>query len=271
MLALLCLATPPTVLVNGATGRTGSQLKNDVTPLKVLVTGATGRTGLQLYTQLKNDSRISEVRALVRGGADAKARAAAALGCTACDSSDGVYYGDVTAPATLAPAFQGVDTVAIAVGVGGGVNKTVEKAVEFIGVENQVAALMNGTSSSDPRVVLCSSMMTTDPKPLPFMGGSVLFWKLNAEAYIGYAGVGAVVVKPCGLTDGAKGEKELTVGHNDVVDISGGVITRSDVAAVMTEAVARRSRDLRFDLCVGKGAPTTDLGAVLESAREPWQ
>ena len=106
-------------------------------------------------------------------------------------------------------------------------------------------------------------MMTTDPKPLPFMGGSVLFWKLNAEAYIGYAGVGAVVVKPCGLTDGAKGGKELTVGHNDVVDISGGVITRADVAAVMAEAVARRSRDLRFDLCVGKGAPTTDLGAVL--------
>ena len=245
------LASSPTVLAS---------------PPTVLVTGATGRTGLELYKQLKNDSRVGEVRALVRrairrairfsesrlhslqvrGGSDAKARAAAALGCTACDSSDGVYYGDVTAPATLAPAFQGVDTVAIAVGVGGGVNKTVEKAVEFIGVENQVAALMNGTSSADPRVVLCSSMMTTDPKPLPFMGGSVLFWKLNAEAYIGYAGVGAVVVKPCGLADGAKGGKELTVGHNDVVDISGGVITRSDVAAVMAEAVARRSRNCRW-------------------------
>lgn len=158
-----------------------------------------------------SDSRLHSLQ--VRGGSDAKARAASALNCTACDSSEGIFYGDVTAPATLAPAFQGVDTVAIAVGVGGGVNKTVEKAVEFIGVENQVASLMNGTSSADPRVVLCSSMMTTDPKPLPFMGGSVLFWKLNAEAYIGYAGVGAVVVKPCGLTDGAKGGKELTVGH----------------------------------------------------------
>ena len=66
------------------------------TPPKVLVTGATGRTGKSLYAQLKADSRIGEVRALVRGGDDEKSRAAAALNCTACDVSEGVYYGDVT-------------------------------------------------------------------------------------------------------------------------------------------------------------------------------
>ena len=37
----------------------------------------------------------------------------------------------------------------------------------------------------------------------PFEGGKVLFWKLNAEAFLMSSGVPAVVVKPCGLTDGA--------------------------------------------------------------------
>ena len=53
------IASPPTVLAS---------------PPTVLVTGATGRTGLELYNQLKNDSRIGEVRALVRGGAAAAAQ-----------------------------------------------------------------------------------------------------------------------------------------------------------------------------------------------------
>ena len=47
------IASPPIVLAS---------------PPTVLVTGATGRTGLELYKQLKNDSRVGEVRALVRGG-----------------------------------------------------------------------------------------------------------------------------------------------------------------------------------------------------------
>jgi hypothetical protein len=39
----------------------------------------------------------------------------------------------------------------------------------------------------------------------------------------------------------------------------------------MVEAVATRAAGLRFDLCIGGGAPTTDLAAVLRAARFPWQ
>ena len=33
----------------------------------------------------------------------------------------------------------------------------------------------------------------------------------------------------------------------------------------------QRSSGLRFDLCVGGGPATTDLAALLESTRYPWE
>ena len=42
----------------------------------VVATGATGGTGRLLYAQLKADSRIGEVRAVVRAGSGAKEKAA---------------------------------------------------------------------------------------------------------------------------------------------------------------------------------------------------
>jgi len=238
---------------------------------RVIVTGATGRTGSALYARLKADPRVGEVRALVRNRTKAKA----ALNCSACDESEGIFIGDVTKPETLAAAFAGIDTVAIAVGVGGSASKALMKAVEFDGVENQVAALAASNASVAPslrRVVFCSSMGTTNPKPPSFEGGPVLFWKLNAEAFLGSSGVGSAIVKPCGLKDGAGGKSALGVGHDDKLpSTSLGFIARSDVAAVMAEAVVQRSV-VRFLVCAKLlGKPTTDLATLLESARWPWQ
>lgn len=238
----------------------------------VVVTGATGGTGRLLYSALQADPRIGEVRALVHAGPGAEAKAARALNCSACDASEGVYYGDVTQPASLTPAFAGADTVAIAVGATAGMNRSLQEAIEFKGVEHQTAALAaSGAARGALRVVLCSSMATTNPHPLPFEGGALLFWKLNAEAFVAASGIGSVIVKPCGI-EGAygRGGKQLLVGHDDELSVLAGAISRADLAAVMAEAVARRSAGLRFDLCVGRGAPTTDLGALLESAAYPW-
>lgn len=159
----------------------------------VLVTGATGGTGQLLYAQLVADTRVAQpVRALVHGNASdpaAKAKAAKALNCTQCDESEGVYYGDVTDPASMRDAMHGVTTVAIAVGAGFTLNSTLQKAIEFTGVENQVSALAgSGGSLEEKRVVLCSSMATTNPHPSPFEGGPILFWKLNAEERRGHFG-----------------------------------------------------------------------------------
>ena len=133
--------------------------------------------------------------------------------------------------------------------------------------------MASGSALADKRVVLCSSMMTTDPHPLPFMGGPVLFWKLNAEASLLNMGIGSAIVKPCGIEGTyGRGGKQLVIGHDDtLLGARGGAISREDLAAVMLEAVVQRSSGLRFDLCVGGGPATTDLAALLESTRYPWE
>lgn len=113
---------------------------------------------------------------------------------------------------------------------------------------------------------------TTNRIPLPFEGGSTLFWKLQAEAFLLSAGLGTtVVIKPCGLADGSRGTDTLVTGHNDKI---AGIkpIARADVAAVAVQAVlgSNTSQTLRFDLCSMAGPPTSP-DEVLMSARFPWQ
>jgi polyhydroxybutyrate depolymerase len=174
---------------------------------------------------------------------------------------------------TLAESFRGVKTVLCAVGASPGMNATLQQAVEFTGVENQIAALTAGNPGVEPTeltFVLCSSMGTTDPTPKPYEGGPILFWKLNAEAFLGSCGVTAVVVKPGGLLDGPQGKSTLVVGHDDklLASVSPPTVTRADVAAVMVAAAAERS-NLRFGL-VSKPGPPGDMHALLQSARWPW-
>ena len=38
-----------------------------------------------------------------------------------------------------------------------------------------------------------------------------------------------------------------------------------------TQAVALRSANLRFDLCSKPGAATSDLSALLDQSKYPWQ
>ena len=171
-------------------------------------------------------------------------------------------------------AMKGVTALAIVVGASPYSSPALQRAVEFTGVENQVSALAagGGGAPADLRVVLCSSMGTTEPNPSPGAGGSILFWKLNAEAFLGASGIGSVVVKPCGLDSRQGGSSTLLVGHDDtLIQTNPPLVARADVAAVMAEAIATRAAGLRFDLCSRAGSPTTDLGALLTQAAYPWQ
>ena len=73
----------------------------------------------------------------------------------------------------------------------------------------------------------------------------------------------------CTAKDG--GQKLLSVGHDDtLLDTSPPIIPRADVARVMVEAAARGDARLRFDLCAKLvGAPTVDVGALLDAALYP--
>merc|ERR1711871_315886 len=222
----------------------------------VVVTGATGRSGSIVYRLLKANPDF-EVRALVTNATTAKA----VLNCSSCDSSEGIFLGDVTQPNTLTAPMTGATDLAICVGLGMGATKDDMKNVDWKGVENQVAALASGrptgTAVGDLRVALISSMGTTNPKPPSYEGGEDLFYKLQAEAFLMSAGVGFFIIKPCGLADGPAGKHELTVGHDDTnLGILFHSIDRADVAAVMVEALVERSTGLRMDICSRPGKAT---------------
>eukprot|EP00930_Biecheleria_cincta_P087742 TRINITY_DN76980_c0_g1_i1.p1 TRINITY_DN76980_c0_g1~~TRINITY_DN76980_c0_g1_i1.p1 ORF type:complete len:267 (-),score=47.76 TRINITY_DN76980_c0_g1_i1:69-869(-) len=236
----------------------------------VLVTGAAGRTGSLLYHALKKDGRLGQVRALVKNVTKARER----LQCNACDASEGIYIGDVTDPKSLPPAFDGTDALAIAVGVYGTEPKEVVKEVEWLGVKNQLQALLK-IGAKGKRVALISTMGTT--KPPADNSSDVMFYKLNAEAFIESSGVPYSIIKPCGLNEEAAGNRLLMVGHDDSESwFSQGfyMIPRADVAAVAAASLAEPVSDaLRFDLCAkGPGSgPPMPAKQLLEAALMPWQ
>ena len=84
----------------------------------VLITGATGRTGSLLFNSLK--AHRVNVRAFVRSAE----KAAEYLKCSKCDESEGIYVGDVNDTAALNHAALGVSAVAICAGVSGTTQQT---------------------------------------------------------------------------------------------------------------------------------------------------
>jgi len=226
----------------------------------VLVTGATGRTGSLTYAQLK--AAGFNVKALVMNASKAND----ILHCGACTEADGIFVGDVTNPETLAPAMANVTRLVITSGAApvcglrefgckyptGGFPKD----VDWLGNKNLViAALAAGTE----HVVMVSSMGTTTPDTiLDKLGhGWDLFYKLNAEAFIMASGLAFTIVKPGGLTTD-KGGNQMYVGHEDVFNgTDSHEIARADVAAVLTEACKNPSEaaNTRFDLVADTKKP----------------
>ena len=262
----------------------------------ILVTGATGRLGSKLYFTLKqrkenqqhkttnrDEVAILEVRALVRSHEKARE----VLGCIVCDKSEGIYIGDVTKSTGLKNATEDgkVTVLAIAVGASPYASKKMQRAVEFEGVLNSVRAIATKSSLSDEKVkesknnsrelkvVLCSSMGTTNP-PSDSVFGEILFWKLNAETFLSTAGLSSTtVVKPCGLKDGQGKKFTLYTGHLDEPS-EFHTVSRDNVANIMTEAIVMATKSgnhHRFDLCSKPGDPTTDLKKVIEDSQWGWE
>lgn len=247
----------------------------------VLVIGATGRTGSLLYHELRQAHEQPQSRVPVRALIRSVAKARAVLHCTLCDETEGIYVGDVRNQTSLQTALKGVHTVAIAAGVSGNFHNTTNreiKDIEFIGVQNAVRALTQDYNQQAfgglgrLKVVLCSSEGSTRfPSNDTF--GQIIFQKLQAEAFLGSIGLATAIVKPCGLTMDVGGNTTLIVAHDDAPTPTGSItIARADVARVMAQLVVRQWREnLRFDLCSMEGPPTTDLDALIHSARWEWE
>ena len=235
----------------------------------VVVTGATGRTGALLYKALLHQPHTT-TRAIVTSVEKARA----VLNCSACDESEGIFVGNVTQLGSLTRPMHGATHVAIAVGASPSISAAGQRAVEWEGVKNTVAALASQprVKARQLRVVLCSSMGTTEPSPDARSGGSILFWKLQAEAFLMSSGLEYAIVKPCGLlSTAAAGQNTLLVGHDDtLLSTAPPIVQRADVAAVMRQALISDTTNLRFDLCSQRGEPNPDLEGILQEARFSW-
>merc|ERR1711907_387495 len=74
----------------------------------VVVTGATGRTGYQIYNLLK--SHKQDVRAFVRNATKARDL----LKCTKCDESEGIYVGDIKDRDSMKAVMNGAQALIVA-------------------------------------------------------------------------------------------------------------------------------------------------------------
>src|SRR5690348_3150397 len=132
----------------------------------VLVTGATGHVGRELVREL--DERGADFRVLTRDAG----RAAGPPGR--------VVVGDLGAPATLAPAFDGVERLFL--------------LVPGIGLEHTEHAIAAARTAGVRQIVHLSSYAVLGD-PVPAMGR----WHRERERLIRAAGIPATFLRPCGF------------------------------------------------------------------------
>jgi len=215
-------------------------------------------------------AKTGKVRALVHSIDHARY----ALGCKACDESEGIYLADVTNASTLSKAFAGVETLVDAVGASGEElsNKTIEK-LEWFGVQNQMEALLK-EGKEGKRVLYFSSMDTTPAK----QHNAILFYKAKAEAYLVEQGIPFTIVKPCGLSLDEGNKREILIGHDDTEDwFQQGfyMIPRADVVTIAAALLSSPPADkVRFDMCAklpGSGSLDNMAHILKEAAAQPWK
>jgi len=249
----------------------------------VMITGATGRSGSLVYEALKKDDPSLSLRAFVRNAT----KAGKVLGCSKCDESEGIFVGDLNKPETLTAGMKGADVLVITTGpivlpgscklgpLGCKYAKdATPKITQYDGVKSSVTAFAN---AGGKRVILMSTMETSSPDNFldKLGGGHATFYALNGEAWVMASGLEFTIVKACGLSDVPAGHNKLIVGHDDVgfslmEDHS---VARADVAAVMAAAVtAPEAKNLRFDFCSEKfGKVDKNAEDVLKAAQLPWE
>jgi uncharacterized protein YbjT (DUF2867 family) len=182
----LCALPASTLVVAaepaGATART------------VLVIGATGRTGREVV--VKSLEAGYRVRALVRD----ELRARAALG-----SEVTLIVGDVRTDEGIAKAIEGADFIISA--LGSNVRNDPSNTPELVDYGGIRRLAEKSAKSKIRHFVLVSSMGATHrDHPLNRMYSNILTWKLKGEEALRASGVPYTIVRPGGLTEARGGE-----------------------------------------------------------------
>ncbi len=224
----------------------------------ILIAGATGGVGRYLVGKLIAQNQA--VRALVRDRALAE---------SLFSPADGVdlVVGDVRQSETLPQAFAGVRAVICTIGAKAPVGDGSPEKVDYEGVRNLVLA---AHAAKVERFLLISSIAVTHPEHPLNNFGRVLDWKLKGEDALRTSELVYTIIRPGGLTDDPGGLTGFKIGQGDT--ISGGRISRSDVAAICFAALDERaSYHTTFEVvAAADDAPEKlgDLFVALKTDRE---
>ena len=188
----------------------------------VLVAGATGETGIHIVRVLAE--RGFAVRGLVRDTAKAKSQNGEQAQWIA---------GDVRDAAKLRDAFKDVTYAVSAIGSREKDGPNSFENIDWLGNRNLIDAAK--TAGVKHFVLMTSGSAgvdAIDPNPRQFAGR---LWKGKAEVHLRDSGMAYTVVAPGGLRNYAGNEKGILLRQR--VQYSVGVISRSDVAAVIVECL----------------------------------
>lgn len=247
-------------------------------PLTVLVTGATGRTGSIVVTKLLQQPEQFSVRGFVRSHSKA---------ARMFDDALSLFVGDIRQPETLKPAMEGCDALVILTSAIPQVQGTDEsgrpqmgfppdempEAIDYHGQVNQIDA---AKAAGVNHIVLVGSMGGTDENHMlnSIGNGNILIWKRKAEQYLVNSGIDYTLIHAGGLQDQPGGRRELLVGDNDELlkHPPEGVPTslpRADVAELVLQALQEpAARNKGFDVIskpeAASAGPTTDFAALFQ-------
>jgi uncharacterized protein YbjT (DUF2867 family) len=208
-------------------------------PATVLVVGATGSIGTHAVAEaLRQGYRV---RALARDAERARR----------LPEEVEVVIGDLTQPATLPPAVDGVDAVVFV--HGSSTDERDVRAIDYAGVTNVLEAL----GGRRVRIALMTAIGTTRP------GAPYAQWKLRAERLVRASGNAYTIVRPGWFDYNDDDQRAIHLLQGDTRQ-SGtprdGVIARDEIARVLIDALRIDAADhTTFELVAEKGQEQEDL------------
>lgn len=242
-----------------------------MTALTVLVTGATGRTGALVMERLLAQPTVFAAKGFARSAEKIQ---------QLFGDRQGFYVGDIRDPDSLTAALQGcralvILTSAIPIALGipqpgerpelGFLPDQMPEAIDYQGQVNQINA---AKAAGVEHIVLVGSMGGTNPDHMlnKIGNGNILTWKRQAEQYLIESGVDYTIIRAAGLLDQPGGQRELLVGKDDEMlkNPPNGIpttIPRADVATVVVQALLSPvARNKAFDLM---SKPADDPSATI--------
>jgi len=217
--------------------------------MRILVVGATGSIGRLVVEEAVR--RGHAVRALVRNQAKAGQLSPEAQ----------VLVGDVTRPATLVAAVDGVDGIVFTLG-SDGAGKVGAESVDYSGVRNVLKAL----GLRKARIVLMTAIGITNRAGDYNRATEACDWKRRSERLVRSSGLPYTIVRPGWFDYNAPEEHRLLLLQGDrrhAGNPSDGVIARRQIAEVLVRSLTTADALRKtFELVAAKGPAQDDFDAL---------